>query len=54
MKHRIVDRKFFRGTLALGYVLIATILGIISYLWYCEWQKIETLEIENRRIDGFR
>ena len=35
----------------LGYLLIILLIGGISYIWSYEWQKVESLEYDNRQID---
>ncbi|MBP3519232.1 MAG: response regulator [Parabacteroides sp.] len=49
-----IGTRFPRTLVAAGYLLISLLAGNIMYLWYYEWEKIETLETENRLINGFR
>lgn len=35
-------------------MLITLLIGCIAYTWYDEWQEVENLEYDNRRIDKFR
>ena len=35
----------------LGYLLIILLIRGISYIWSYEWQKVESLEYDNRQID---
>lgn len=46
--------RLFRKTITFGYILIAVLIGSIAYTSFYEWQKLETLEEENRHIDKFR
>ena len=46
--------KYVRKIVATGYLLIILIIVGISYIWYCEWQEVETLEFDNRQIDKLR
>lgn len=46
--------KFIQKTITIGYSLIILIISCIAYVWYCEWQEIETLEAGNSQIDKFR
>lgn len=34
-----------------GYLLIILLIGGIAYTWSYEWQKVESLEYDNRQID---
>ena len=34
-----------------GYLLIILLIGGIAYTWSYEWQKVESLESDNRQID---
>lgn len=34
-----------------GYLLIILLIGGIAYTWNYEWQKVESLESDNRQID---
>lgn len=34
-----------------GYLLIILLIGSIAYTWNYEWQKVESLESDNRQID---
>lgn len=49
-----IGTRFPRTLVASGYLLISLLAGNIIYLWYYEWEKIETLETESRLINGFR
>lgn len=49
-----IGTRFPRTLVAAGYLLISLLAGNIMYLWYYEWEKIETLETESRLINGFR
>ena len=40
--------------IAFGFLFILMLIVCIAYTWYNEWQKIEQLEEDNRRVDGFR
>lgn len=37
-----------------GYIVITALVGSILYLWLTEWDKLEEMEFENRRINTFR
>ena len=43
-----------RKWIDLGYLIIFMLIGIIGYSWYCEWDEVEKLEVQNRQIDEFR
>ncbi len=43
-----------RKWIGLGYLIIFILIGIIGYSWYCEWDEVEKLEVQNRQIDEFR
>lgn len=43
-----------RTKIAAGYILILLLVGGIVHLWVSEWQKLETFETENRRINARR
>ncbi len=43
-----------RKWIGLGYLIIFILIGIIGYSWYCEWNEVEELEVQNRQIDEFR
>ena len=43
-----------RKWIGLGYLIIFMLIGIIGYSWYCEWDEVEKLEVQNRQIDEFR
>ena len=40
--------------IGIGYFLIFLFIGLIGYIWYCEWDEVEELEVQNQQIDGFR
>ena len=46
--------RLFRKTITFGYILIAVLIGSIAYTSFYEWQKLESLEDENKQIDKFR
>lgn len=46
--------KYVQKIIASGYLLITLLIGCIAYTWYDEWQEVENLEYDNRRIDKFR
>lgn len=43
-----------RGIIATGYVFIAAIIGVILYIWVCEWRELAVQESESCRIDSLR
>ena len=43
-----------RKVIATGYSIIIIIVVGIAYIWYCEWQEVELLEVSNQQIDEFR
>ena len=47
-------RTNHRIWIGLGYAIIFILNCIIGYIWYCEWNEIEKLEIQNQQIDEFR
>lgn len=54
MKRHSVSTGFPRTLIAVGYLLMCLLAVGIMYLWFYEWQELEKLETENRRINGFR
>ena len=46
--------KYIQKIIASGYLLIALLIGCITYIWHYEWQEVEALEVRNRQIDEFR
>ena len=46
--------KLFWKTIAIGYLLIALLIGSIAYTSFYEWQRLEFLEEENKLINSFR
>ena len=46
--------KYLKKFIGIGYLFIILLIGGIIYIWYCEWQEIETLEEGNHQIDNFR
>lgn len=54
MKRHIVETRHFRTMIAAGYLLMCLLAGGIMYMWFQEWQELEVLEAENRRINAFR
>lgn len=49
-----MQTRLFRKTITFGYILIAMLIGGITYTSFYEWRKLESLEEENRHIDKFR
>ena len=45
--------KYIQKIIFSGYFLIVLLIGGIAYIWYNEWQAVETLEFGNRQIDEF-
>ncbi|WP_148479232.1 hybrid sensor histidine kinase/response regulator [Parabacteroides johnsonii] len=54
MNQHTIRTKFFHLSIIVGYLLICLLASCIMYLWVYEWRKIEALEAEYRRINGFR
>lgn len=54
MKRHSTSTRFLRPFIAAGYLLMSLLAVGIVYLWFYEWQELEALEAENRRINGFR
>lgn len=54
MKLHTTSTGFFRMLIAAGYLLMCLLAVGIMYLWFHEWRELEKLEMENRRINGFR
>ena len=46
--------RYIQKIIAFGYLLIILLIVCIAYIWRIEWQKVETLEADNRRIEIFR
>ncbi len=49
-----MQMRLFRKTITFGYMLIVVLIGGIAFTSFYEWQKLESLEEENRQIDRFR
>ena len=47
------SRNFYK-TIRLGYILISVLIGCMAYNSFYEWQEIEALELDNKKIDEFR
>ena len=43
-----------RKIITTGYSIIIIIVVGIAYIWYCEWQEVEVLEVGNQQINKFR
>ena len=54
MKRHSTSVIFLRTLIAAGYLLMCLLAVSIMFLWLHEWQELETLEVENRRINAFR
>lgn len=54
MKFPITHTNHLRMLLAIGYLLIALLVGGIIYTWLGEWWDMERLEAENREIGRSR
>ncbi|MDO4181033.1 MAG: hybrid sensor histidine kinase/response regulator [Bacteroidales bacterium] len=54
MNLHIKEIRYPRTLIAAGYVMMCLLAVGIMYLWFYEWRELETLEAENRRINGFR
>ena len=46
--------KIVRTKIAIGYILIISLIINIGYIWFNEWSAVEKLEIKNQQIDDFR
>lgn len=46
--------RYIQKITAFGYLLIILLIACIAYIWRSEWQKVETLEADNRRIEFFK
>ena len=46
--------KIVRTKIAIGYILIISLMINIGYIWFNEWSAVEKLEIKNQQIDDFR
>ena len=46
--------RYIQKIIAFGYLLIILLIVCIAYIWRNEWQEVETLEADNRRIENFR
>lgn len=44
----------FYKAIRLGYILISILIGCMAYNSLYEWQEIEALELDNKKIDEFR
>lgn len=44
----------FYKAIQLGYILISILIGCMAYNSLYEWQEIEALELDNKKIDEFR
>lgn len=43
--------KHIQNSTLFGYLLITLLIGCIAYTWHYEWQKVESLEYDNRQIN---
>ncbi len=46
--------KHIQKIIASGYLLITLLISCIVYIWYNEWQEVDSLELNNRQIENFR
>ena len=46
--------KIVRTKIAIGYILIISLIINIGYIWFNEWSAVEKLKIKNQQIDDFR
>ena len=46
--------KIVRTKIAIGYILIISLMINIGYIWFNERSAVEKLEIKNQQIDDFR
>lgn len=46
--------RYIQKIITSGYLLITLLIGCIAYVWHSEWQDIEKLESDNRKIDELR
>ena len=44
----------FYKAIQLGYILISILIGCMAYNSLYEWQEIEALELDNKKIDELR
>jgi len=44
----------FYKAIRLGYILISILIGCMAYNSLYEWQEIEALELDNKKIDELR
>lgn len=45
---------FLRKYIAIGYALLALLIGGILYIYYSEWQELERLEQEGQHLNDIR
>lgn len=48
------QNKLLHKYITISSILITILVGCIAYISFYEWQKLESLEEENRQIDKFR
>ena len=53
-KKTMTDTGQFSIQIAIGYILIALLVGGIVHTWLGEWRDMERLEAKNQEIDEFR
>lgn len=53
-KETMSDTGQFSIQIAIGYILIALLVGGIVHTWLGEWRDMERLEAKNQEIDEFR
>lgn len=49
-----IETKYLTKTIAVGYLLILTLISGIVYIWSYEKQELDALEKENKKIDNLR
>lgn len=48
-----VECHWLRLNILTGYFIIIVLFGGVAYILHSEWQEVEILEADNRRIDEF-
>ena len=49
-----VESHWLRLNILIGYFIIIVLFGGVAYILHSEWQEVEILEADNRRIDELR
>ena len=51
---KLVTEINYRKWIEIGYIIIFILIGLIGYIWYCEWNEVEKLELQTQQVDKLR